>query len=267
MSLILKEYGNMKIALVQSHIIWENKDENISRFETVVSENPDTDLFLLPEMSFTGFSMNTVKTAESGEETVERIRNIVSGYKVSAGFGWVRSKNGKCENVYSIMDSSGRIISDYAKIHPFSYSGEDKYFTGGNEISVFRIGDVPFSVFICYDLRFPELFRAVCKDIHAVIIPANWPGKRSEHWKTLLRARAIENQVYIFAVNCAGEMNGLYYSGDSCVIDPNGTVKEMLSGKEGIIKFEWMDDTDRFRRSFPVLDDIKQDPVVNCLIR
>lgn len=95
----------------------------------------------------------------------------------------------------------------------------------------------------------------VARDVSAVIIPANWPAKRSEHWKTLLRARAIENQVYILAVNCYGNLFGQYYSGDSCVINPNGEVLEMLSGQEGIISFELFDNVDEFRTRFPVLQD------------
>lgn len=249
----------MKIALVQSHIIWENRELNLSRFERSVSENTDADVFLLPEMSFTGFSMDTAKTADPKRETVSRVRAAAERYKVSIGFGWVRKTDGKCENVYTIVGRDGRVISEYAKIHPFSYSGEDQYFTGGSRIAVYRIGGIPFTTFICYDLRFPELFRTVCKDVHAVIIPANWPAKRSGHWKTLLKARAIENQVYIFAVNCVGEMAGQYYSGDSCVIDPNGDVLTELSDQEGVLKYELKDDTESYRRAFPVLNDIRTD--------
>lgn len=246
----------MKIALVQSHIVWEDKAENIRNFEQTLSENPGTDLFLLPEMSFTGFSMNTAKTGEGKRETAEKISGLAIRYNTAIGFGWVRRTEEKCENVYTILGIRGQLVSEFVKVHPFSFSGEDRYFSGGKELSIFRFCGVPFSVFICYDLRFPELFRAVCRNVHAVIIPANWPAKRSEHWKTLLRARAIENQVYILAVNCAGEMDGVYYSGDSCVIDPNGEVKYSLSDREGVITFEFNDEADRFRRTFPVLNDI-----------
>lgn len=249
----------MKITLVQNHIIWENRDRNIAVFEKIAAENEDTDLFLLPEMSFTGFSMNTAKTADPTGKTVSLMSDLAVRHKSAIGFGWVRKTDDKCENVYTVVDSSGRIISDYVKIHPFSYSGEDKYFSGGNKISVYKIGGIPFSTFICYDLRFPELFRAVCEDVHAVIVPANWPAKRAGHWKTLLRARAIENQVYILGINCAGEINGQYYSGDSCIIDPNGEICGMLSDKEGILKYDLTDNTETYRNSFPVLKDIRTD--------
>ena len=242
----------MKIALVQSHIIWENRELNLYRFERIVSENTDADVFLLPEMSFTGFSMNTAKTGDSARETVSLVGNIAVRHQTAIGFGWVRKSDEKCENVYTIIDRNGQMISEYVKIHPFSYSGEDKYFSGGSRISLYKICDVPFTTFICYDLRFPEAFRTVCRDVHAVIIPANWPAKRAGHWKTLLRARAIENQVYIFGINCVGEMGGQYYSGDSCVIDPNGELLMQLSDREGVLKYDLQDDTESFRSAFPV---------------
>ncbi|MBQ6509795.1 MAG: carbon-nitrogen family hydrolase [Flexilinea sp.] len=256
----------MKIALVQNHIIWEDRERNISGFEKIVSENSDADLFLLPEMSFTGFSMDTAKTADLTGGTVSMVKDIAVRYKTAIGFGWVRKPDEKCANVYTVVDSSGCILSEYIKIHPFSYSGEYKYFTGGKKISVYQIGGIPFSTFICYDLRFPELFRSVCRDVHAVIIPANWPAKRAEHWKTLLRARAIENQVYVFGINCVGEMNGQFYSGDSCVVDPNGNVIVQLSDEEGIIKYDLNDDTDLYRDSFPVLRDIRTDPDLKTMV-
>ena len=100
----------MKTALVQSHIHWEDRDRNVAEFEKIVSENPDTDLFLLPEMSFTGFSMNTAKTGERSRETVMMIREIAIRYKKSIGFGWVRQSGEKCENVYTILDQNGQEI-------------------------------------------------------------------------------------------------------------------------------------------------------------
>ncbi len=247
----------MNIALVQSHIIWEERDLNLERFAQIISCHPGIDFFLLPEMSFTGFSMNTAKTADYEQKTSAEIKKLAVLNRVSIGFGWVRKSDEKCENVYTIMDSHGRIISEYVKIHPFSYADEDKYYSGGNEVSVYKLDGIPLSTFICYDLRFPEIFRLVCKDVHAVIIPANWPGKRAEHWKTLLKARAIENQVYIFAVNCVGEMYGQYYSGDSCIINPNGDVIKSLSDKEGVITYDFEDDVEKYRKNFPVLTDIK----------
>ena len=245
----------MNIALVQSHIIWENKDKNIAVLEQVITDNPDVDAFFLPEMSFTGFSMNTSVTTDRNRETQNQMRKIALDHNVCLGFGWVRPAGEKCSNVYSVIDKEGNVVSEFNKIHPFSFSGEDRYFTGGDTVSVYDLCGIPFSTFICYDLRFPESFRKVCDKVHAIVIPANWPAKRSEHWKTLLRARAIENQLYIFAVNCVGDINGVSYSGDSCVVNPNGDVIEMLSGQEGVIRYDFTDDVEKYRNAFPVLQD------------
>lgn len=251
----------MRIALVQSTILWENKEANYTKAEQVIADSLEKDndiqLFLFPEMSFTGFSMHTDFTAESGRETVEVISVLAKKYHTRIGFGWVRKAGSKSENIYTILNSRGEVISEYVKIHPFSYSGEDKKFSGGTEIVKFSIQGIPFTSFICYDLRFPELFRAVASDVHAIIIPANWPARRSEHWKALLKARAIENQVYMIAINCQGDIGGLYYSGDSCVINPNGDVLTALSEKNGIVSFDLVDDVEEYRKAFPVLRDRK----------
>ncbi len=244
----------MKIILAQTHIEWENKEENIAYAKKIIKENTDSDIILFPEMSFTGFSMNTVVTKESGS-TVELMKNVALKNNITIGFGWVKDCGDKCENHYTIVDKDGDVLSDYAKIHPFSYSGEDNYFCGGDSIVTFEMGGISFCTFICYDLRFPELFRVVADKVHAIIIPANWPAKRSEHWKTLLRARAIENQLYIFAINCVGDMGGQYYSGDSCIITPNGDIVELISDEEGIICYDFSDDVEVYRNSFPVLKD------------
>lgn len=248
----------MRIVLAQTNIVWEEKKRNIEKAKKIISAHNGTDVILFPEMSFTGFSMNTALTGESNCETVDIMCKIAQENQVSIGFGWVEKNLTGCRNIYTIIDNTGNIISSYAKIHPFSYSDEDKYFVGGENIERFELNGIPFTSFICYDLRFPELFRSVAETVHAVILPANWPAKRSEHWKTLLRARAIENQVYIFAINCVNNVGGQYYSGDSCVINPNGDVIEMLSDQEGVITYDFLDNVEEYREQFPVLRDKKQ---------
>ena len=251
----------MKICLAQTRIWFEEKEKNLWLAERLVRKaaGKGADLILFPEMSFTGFSMNTGLTGEAQAETSERMMKLAADSGLNIGFGWVeKGKNGSL-NHYSIAGVDGRIQADYAKIHPFSFSGEDRYFRGGDRLSVFEMGGIRMALFICYDLRFPELFRAVCEKVSVIIVAANWPAKRSEHWKTLLRARAIENQVYILGVNCQGDMNGHYYSGDSCIFDPNGDLRDSLSDREGMILYDLVDDTERYRAAFPVLKDRRAD--------
>lgn len=250
----------MKLALYQMNIIWEDKEANYMRVKQrlEIAHERRIELFLLPEMSFTGFSMNTNMTKESDSRTIKRMINYAKHYHMAIGFGWVKDCGEKSENHYTVVNRDGEILADYAKIHPFSYSGENEKFQGGKDIVAFRLNDIDFSSFICYDLRFPEIFQIASKKAKVFLVPANWPEARSEHWKCLLRARAIENQVYMAAINCVGEINGLGYSGDSCIIDPNGKVLAELPKKEGVLEYDLTDDVQEIRNRFPVKRDRRE---------
>lgn len=247
----------MRIAAYQMQIAWENKEENFRRLEKKLREASEkqVDLLLLPEMSFTGFSMNTELTKEANQETVEKVKSLAAAYGMAIGFGWVLDCGEKCENHYTVVSQYGEILSDYAKIHPFSYSGEDEKFVGGEKLSAFRLQGIPFSTFICYDLRFPELFQCVSQNAHILLVPANWPAKRSHHWKSLLQARAIENQAYLIGINCVGMTGKLYYSGDSCMISPDGEILQELHDEEGLLVYDLTDDVESYRAAFPVKKD------------
>ena len=216
----------MKIGLAQIDITWENKEETkktcVEFLKKASKEN--VDLLIFPEMTLTGFSMKVNKIGEKNLETVKWFSEKSKEYNICTGFGFVDIKNNMGRNNFSICTPDKGEISRYTKIHPFSYGEEDKYYLKGEEIKCFDVGGISFSSFICYDLRFPEIFSAASKKSDAIIIIANWPETRREHWITLLKARAIENQCYICAVNRIGTGNGLYYCGDSMVIDPYGRV-------------------------------------------
>lgn len=250
----------MKIALYQMHIAWENKKANYIQLEKKLKEmnGIKIDLFLMPEMSFTGFSMNTDVTKERHLETVNKMTEYAKQYHVSIGFGWVKDCGEKSENHYTIINKNGEMLCDYTKIHPFSFAGEDEKFRSGEKIKSFICEGIPCSTFICYDLRFPEIFQIASRKAHTIFVPANWPQKRQEHWRCLLQARAIENQVYIFAINCVGEIGGANYLGNSCVISPNGEVLTELCGQEGVLEYELVDDVENFRDAFRVKDDRKE---------
>lgn len=251
----------VKIALFQMNIAWENKERNYIHVEHYIrtAHEKGIECVFLPEMSFTGFSMNTDKTKEAGRETIDKMTQYAQRYCIAIGFGWVKDCGDKAENHYTVIDKNGKIISDYAKIHPFSFSGEDQKFQGGESINVFELNGMNCSTFICYDLRFPEVFQIASRTANIIIVPANWPAARREHWKCLLQARAIENQVYVIAINCVGKINGLYYSGDSCVINPNGEVLVELSDQEGVIEYELVDDVKNYRETFQVKNDRRND--------
>ena len=247
----------MRVSLVQTSLWWEEKEKNLIKSEQIIQSQAKkgVDLILFPEMSFTGFSMNTDLTGEQDEYTLRVMSEVAKANSINIGFGWVEKTDLKSKNRYTVVNRNGDVVFSYSKIHPFSYAGEDKKFVRGNEIAVFLLDEINLSGFICYDLRFPELFRAVADDVHAIIIPACWPAKRAEHWNTLLKARAIENQLYIFAVNCVGDIGGVHYSGDSCVINPEGEIEKKLSHKSGVLTYDFTDDVSDYRKRFPVLND------------
>ncbi|MBQ9198559.1 MAG: carbon-nitrogen family hydrolase [Lachnospiraceae bacterium] len=276
----------MKIALYQMNIIWEEKEKNLKKVEAVLEmiSGKNVDLLLLPEMSLTGFSMNTKVTGESCYETVKKIKDLVTKYGILVGVGWTKQLDeNKCENHYSIIgpdevdileeDINGNMemdeldipmLFDYAKLHPFSYSGEDKYFKGGDYQDFLFYKGFNISGAICYDLRFPEIFQIMSKKAELIIVPANWPDKRINHWSKLLMARAIENQCYIAGINCVGEIGGVYYSGGSALLDPNGEVMlpdELIDydNDESVMIYDLENDTDKIRNSFPVKKDRREE--------
>lgn len=269
--ILYKMNAKIRIGIVQLNILWEDKKANIEKvieFSKKAAEE-GVDVLFFPEMSFTGFSMNTEKTHEDREIVFDRMLKIFKETNVSIGFGWVEKAencykqdmpecNFLCNNHYSVI-SGGGIISDYIKIHPFSYSGEDKLFESGDKITKYNLLGIPFSSVICYDLRFPELFQILSRYAHIIVVPACWPEKRKSHWITLLKARAIENQSYVVGVNCVGNIGGLEYSGNSMIINPDGEiVAEAKEYEESLVIYELEDDVSIYRNSFPIKLDRKE---------
>ncbi len=240
----------MLLELVQSEIIFENKDKNLKLAENIIKSS-NSDLILFPEMSFTGFSMSTNKIGETNLETLNIIKNLAFKYNKFIGFGWVKNTQTLSENHYSIVSNNGVLISDYTKIHPFSYANENKYYKKGENIPFVKIKDFTLTTFICYDLRFPEIFQYASKKSDLIIVAANWPNKRKEHWQTLLKARAIENLCYICGINAFGQIDNQYYSGNSMAINPDGKVLKSLSNKSGSIILNLKNDVNSFRKNFP----------------
>ena len=154
---------------------------------------------------------------------------------------------------------SGRRVASYAKVHLFSPGDESRHYAPGAEITLFRWGKMKVAVFICYDLRFPEIFRmAVQRGANVLVVIANWPGKRHSHWTALLRARAIENQAYAIGVNRCGSDPQLDYHGGSLIVNPWGeTVAEAGRGETLISAKLDLTALNRIRFDFPVLRDIR----------
>ncbi|MGN0593187.1 MAG: nitrilase-related carbon-nitrogen hydrolase [Ruminococcus sp.] len=253
----------MKIAICQFEIQYLQYQENLRRAKQMIHEAAQNQAacIVFPEMSFTGFSMDTQQTALYGDAACDAVRQCAIQEQIAIGFGWVRmAANGLGENHYAFIDCNGKWILDYIKIHPFSYAQEDRFFNGGTNLPTAFLDSLSFQCAICYDLRFPELFRIHAKHICAAFVPANWPAKRSEHWRALLTARAIENQMYIIGINCVGVQDGQFYDGNSMVIAPDGTVICDCKSQEGVFYAELHPHKVRtLRKSFPALHDMRPD--------
>ena len=251
----------MLTAIFQTDIKFEDKEYNLAHGKELIKHASEkgASICLFPEMSFTGFSMNISRTGECDEYTMGRIKNAAAENKIAVGFGYTALTNGKAENHYSIVNSKGELVSDYVKIHSFAIGGEKDDFISGNELpKPFSIDGHNISSFICYDLRFPEVFRAAADFSSIMTVAANWPKSRREHWITLLKARAIENQVYVIGINCCGTQGSICYSGDSMIIDPLGNVIAAAAEREEILIADIAADTDKIRNGFPVLQSRKQ---------
>lgn len=251
----------MKIALVSLNQIWEDKEANKINCLAYIEEssNHNVELIIFPEMTLTGFSMNTQKTAEDVEdsESINWFKNQARIKSVNIVFGVVLRAEEKAKNFLYFVDKNGNVLADYAKIHPFSYSGEDRFFVGGKDLKYATLEQVIFGLTICYDLRFPELYQALSKNCEIVLNIANWPQRRVDHWNTLLKARAIENQVYMIGVNRIGiDGNNIEYEKSSMIFTPNGDKLEPVYSNELITIFEFEPlDVIGIRNNFPVKND------------
>ena len=217
---------DLTITLIQSKLDWEDIPGNLSRFDAEIDAIEDvTDLIILPEMFSTGFSMKAAKLAEpmDGKAVTWLKRKAMEIKTVITGSVMVREQNRFYNRlVWARPDGT---ISTYDKKHLFRFAGEEKIYTAGKHKFTTTLRGWKIRPFICYDLRFPIWTRNLDNTYDLAIFMANWPAKRSPHWRALLMARAIENQTYVAAVNRVGtDGNGFDYSGHSAVIDPTGQV-------------------------------------------
>lgn len=254
----------MKIALIQMDTAWESKKANYVRAENFFrrADRESCDLIVFPEMFNTGFSMNISAIAEDERgETSQVLSELAKKYGLNVIAGFAAKKQGrkKLRNLAVAFDRKGSVIATYAKMHPFSFAKEDKYFSSGDTRIIFHIEEVPVSVFICYDLRFPEIFRDIARGVQAIFVLANWPDSRRDHWETLLKARAIENQCFVIGVNRTGkDGNGVRYTGASHVYGPMGN--DFCSGdsRKQFITCEIDPETvTKVRSRFPFLEDMR----------
>lgn len=262
------------IACIQFDMAWEDKPANYRTVaELVRSANlPARSLLVLPEMFATGFSMNSAKIVEpvhgpTHDFLVSLAREhslyVLGGVVQPGPTGTWPALNGRPRNEALAISPEGQLLARYAKMHPFTLGGEKDEYAAGEEIVQFDWQGLKVTPFICYDLRFPELFRRAAKlgtDLFTVI--ASWPGPRTAHWTTLLQARAIENQAFVLGNNRCGSDPRLTYDGRSLIVDHMGSVVADAGGDPGVITATLDADAMRAMRSkLPFLADMRDDLV------
>ena len=250
----------MYVAGIQLDMAWEDKAANAVKVRDLVeSANlPKGALVLLPEMFATGFSMDV--DAIAGGPTEEFLSGLAREQGLYLCGGVVtRAPDGRGLNQSVTFGPDGALVARYSKIHPFSYAGETKYYAPGTETLVYRWGEAAVAPFVCYDLRFPEIFRnATKKGAQVLTVIANWPEPREAHWLALLKARAIENQAFVVGVNRCGRDPKLAYSGRGQVIDPRGNVLADGGNGEGVFGAELdLASLLTYRKDFPALQDMR----------
>lgn len=220
-------------------------------------------LICFPEQFATGWSPKV--STESGE---------LLGGPLTAAFGRMAQENGiaivgsiveagqwrRPKNTAVVLDTDGEILAVYAKIHLFSPDGEDRNYTAGDRIATFTVDGMTFGLAVCYDLRFPEVFRIYAlAGAECVVVPAAWPCRRIRHWETLLPARALENRFYVAGVNTAGGPGGVYCGG-SLAADPDGEIIAKGGSGEEVIFVELDKAAVReAQKSLPSLSDRRSD--------
>ncbi len=253
----------MKIASIQLNIKWEDKTANLNQAHQFIkrAKQEGCDLVVFPEFFTTGFSMDAKKISEPpGGQTAQFLStqakqnsiNIIGGYAES-------TPHEKAKNVAIAVNREGHEAAKYVKNHPFSFANEHQHYQPGNKQVTFKIDNTSASIFICYDLRFPEVFRKIAKQVDIIFVIANWPQTRQKHWEALLKARAIENQCYVAGINRTGtDGNNIEYCGASSIINPLGnTLSYGKATQQYITTTINTEETQNTRYKFPFLNDIK----------
>ncbi len=223
--------NRMILSLGQMEITHDDEEENFAKMRVMTAEAAQrgSDLVLFPETwASGGVSKRVTARAQGlGAGIHARVAALAKEHNITiAGSNVTRRADGTCGNVLTIYGRDGNLLAQYTKIHLFHLMDEHLHLAAGDALTM---GDMPWGktgLSICYDLRFPEMYRTYALNgARLILVPASWPHPRLNHWMTLLRARAIENQIFVAACNRTGIQGGADYFGHSCVIDPWG---EML---------------------------------------
>mgnify|MGYP001176450206 CR=1 FL=1 len=252
----------MRIGLGQLDVGFENKEYAKKLCEEMIfsAAKAQVDFLVFPEMTLTGFTIKTKELAEdfSNSETLQFFKKNAMLHKMAICFGLPLLSLEKAENHCVVFSETGELLADYAKIHPFSFGTEAKFYQGGTSLASCMIKEFITTPFVCYDLRFPEIFQIASQTSTLLVVIANWPISRREDWAVLLKARAIENQAFVVGVNRTGNGGGLEYFGDSMVISPRGKILAHAKEETGLTTVDiFPEEALTCRKKFPLKADRK----------
>lgn len=245
---------DLRIALCQYDIAWEQPARNLARLEPMIAA-ADADVVLLPELFATGFTLDPAGVPEGDDgAVVMALRRWAAQYGKALAGSVAVAEGGRFFNRMYFVKPSGECVH-YDKRHLFTPGGEARNYAPGSCRTVVGYGGVRFLLLVCYDLRFPVWSR--CRgDYDAILCCASWPASRREVWRTLLRARAIENQCYVAGVNRVGDDPSAHYAGDSALVDFKGrTMAEADDGEQLLTGAFDPDALAAFREKFPAWRD------------
>lgn len=246
----------MKISILQLDLVWENPQENLRKADAAIASAPGADLYVLPEMFPTGFCTVPDGVAEpEGGLVLQWMKDKAAGTDAALAGSVAVRHEGRYYNRFYFVTPDGS-VTWYDKKHLFTYGGEHERFTAGDKRVVIEFRGVRIMLLVCYDLRFP-IWSRNRGDYDMILYVASWPVTRMNAWKSLLVARAIENQCYVAGVNRVGADPSNEYGGGSMVIDPYG---KMIASCEDGVECSASAEIDipmleAFREKFPVLND------------
>ena len=261
--------STLTCTLIQTKLFWEDANANRQMLEEKINSIEKTEIVVLPEMFSTGFSMQPEKLAETmNDETIAWMKRIASGKKIILTGSLMIKDGDQFFNRLIWMLPNGN-YGCYDKRHLFAYGDEHNHYSAGSKRLIASVKGWKLNLQVCYDLRFPVWARQIMRDevfeYDVLILVANWPERRSNAWKTLLQARAIENQCYVIGVNRVGEDgNKMHHSGDSMVIDPLGEILYHKKDEEDIFTVQLnKEHLEAIRKRFPFWKDADRFIITN----
>jgi len=251
----------LSLSLGQMHIHLGEPEKNFERVRewTVEAARRGSALILFPELWSTGYDLENSSryAAPLGEGLFARLSALAKEQRVALGGSILEAREGRAYNCFALFDKNGQLAAVYRKVHLFRLMDEEKWLAPGEHLELVEAEWGMTGLGICYDLRFPEMFRKYALNgARLVLLPAEWPSRRAYHWQTLLRARAIENQMFIVGCNRVGESKGEHFGGGSAVIDPWGETVIEGGSSETLLTAEIdLDKVDEVRNRIKVFED------------